>query len=307
MLRLLSAALAAFIILPAVALAQAGTERHRSDGALVLYEDVGFSGRSIRIDGAAPNFQYLGFNDRVSSIRVEGGPWEVCIDADYRGACQVIDSDLPDMSRWAFNDRISSARPVRFRGRGGDEGLTLWSERGYRGRSLTLIDTVEDLSRRGFNDDARSIEIHSGEWVVCEHADFRGRCEVLRRGTSDLARYNLDRRVSSVAPLDVYRRRNQPDYGGSGYGRVDIDNGVRGARSLFFPHPEVRGRPVAACLDDYGRDCGRRAADLACRAVGYGRAAHYAVDRGYGEAYFLGSRRYGSAREGVLVDLLCVR
>jgi len=68
------------------------------------------------------------------------------------------------MSQWAFNDRISSLRPVHSanrRGRIRKNGVTLWSDPNFTGRSVTLIDTEDNLRRQNFNDAARSIRVHS--------------------------------------------------------------------------------------------------------------------------------------------------
>ena len=92
----------------------AEAQRHdRGRGpSITLYDQPNYQGRSVVIDTDAENLDWLNFNDMASSIRVSGGQWEVCIDASYRGTCQVIDSDLPNMSQWA--SMTGSARSVPF-------------------------------------------------------------------------------------------------------------------------------------------------------------------------------------------------
>ncbi len=81
---------------------------------VTLYEHADFAGRSIRVIDAVPNLRDYGFNDRASSLVVEGGRWEVCEDARFGGRCIVLRrGDYPSMAAIGLNDRISSLRAVR--------------------------------------------------------------------------------------------------------------------------------------------------------------------------------------------------
>ena len=64
---------------------------------------------------------------------------------------------------------------------------------------------VNDL---GFNDLADSIVVARGEtWEICEHARYRGRCEIVdSESISDLARYGFQNRISSLRRVDGYSR-----------------------------------------------------------------------------------------------------
>lgn len=280
-------------------------------GVIHLYEDARFQGRSIRLDGEAPNLQRLNFNDRISSFRIEGdGQWEVCMDADYRGNCQVVEGDNPDMSRWSFNDQISSVRPLSARGPEGRGGLTLYTGPNYTGRAYNVDSDTSNLRNSGFNDLARSARVRAGSWTLCQHADYGGRCETIRSDVSDLSRFGLDREVSSVS------REGRGGWGPGGPGGPGrpggggdrrIEGGVDGQASIFFPRPQIGGYPVSACVDSRGgSSCGRQAADQLCRQTRYSRAAHYSVDRRGGQAWSIGERRPSQSRE-TLVDVLCVR
>ena len=304
----LLAALAGLVVTADVAEAQ----RHGRgrDASITLYDQPNYQGRSVVIETDAENLDWLNFNDMASSIRISGGQWEVCVDASYRGSCQVIDSDLPNMTQWAFNDRISSIRPVHDRGRRGrtrDNGVTLWSGPNFTGRSVTLIEPVDNLNRLGFNDAAQSIEVHSGNWTFCRHADYGGRCVEIDRDVRNLNAYNLNREISSAT--NQRRPRDDDDYGypgRPGYGSDRIEGGVNGVQSVFFARPTTNGYAIAACDGrSYGR-CGEQEADRLCRASGLGRAIHYGVERARGSVWSLGERRPVRGNEA-LVDVLCVR
>ena len=65
--RFAAAALAA-LTLTGTSLAQGGEERPR----ITVFDQAGYQGRSLVIDGDAPDLRWVQFNDRISSIRVEG-------------------------------------------------------------------------------------------------------------------------------------------------------------------------------------------------------------------------------------------
>jgi hypothetical protein len=48
--------------------------------------------------------------------------------------------------------------------------------------------------RSAFNDRARSVAVLAGQWEVCQHSDFTGRCVFLRYDVPDLAWYGHGRR-----------------------------------------------------------------------------------------------------------------
>ena len=110
--RLLLLGLAALPFLADAALSRAAW------ADIQVFEHTNFSGRSVRVGGAVPNLQAYGFNDRISSIRVYNGAWEVCEHANYQGRCLVINRDIYNLNQMNFAGAISSIRPVDQRGGG---------------------------------------------------------------------------------------------------------------------------------------------------------------------------------------------
>ena len=78
--------------------------------SMTVYENSNFRGASREFTSEDRNLGRTPFNDRISSIRVQGR-WEVCTDAEFRGRCRIIDGDVRNLSG-GFNDSISSVRPV---------------------------------------------------------------------------------------------------------------------------------------------------------------------------------------------------
>ena len=79
----------------------------------VLFEGANLSGRQFVIDNqVALNFDGTGFNDRASSLRVEGGYWVFCSDANFQGECRTFGpGDYPTLP-YGLNNRISSGRRI---------------------------------------------------------------------------------------------------------------------------------------------------------------------------------------------------
>ena len=88
-----------------------GRGRGQLRGSLELFSDVRFSGERRAFSDEVSNLQFVDFNDRARSLRVEGpGSWEICVDANYQN-CVVVNGDSPDLQRLGMTRRISSLRP----------------------------------------------------------------------------------------------------------------------------------------------------------------------------------------------------
>ncbi|MGE0497844.1 MAG: beta/gamma crystallin-related protein [Ramlibacter sp.] len=84
---------------------------------------------------------------------------------------------------------------------------TFYEGQGFRGRAFTADRALNDFGRAGFNDRASSVAVQRGRWEVCEHADFGGRCAVLRPGNyASLREMGLNDQISSVRPVRKGRR-----------------------------------------------------------------------------------------------------
>jgi uncharacterized protein YcfJ len=85
--------------------------------------------------------------------------------------------------------------------------ITFYQGEAFRGRAFTANKQVTNFDRSGFNDRSSSVVVDQGRWEVCEHANFGGRCVVLRRGSYDsLAKLGMENSISSVRPTN--RRKN---------------------------------------------------------------------------------------------------
>lgn len=174
---------------------------------VTFYQDNDFRGQSFTAERDVENFQRFGFNNRASVV-VQGERWEVCQDAWFEGRCVVLrPGRYPSLAAMGLNDRVSSARAVgRDERDDGAARITFYERDGFQGQAFTADRAVEDFRRSGFNDRASSIDVRSGDWVVCEDARFAGRCVMLQPGRyPSVSAMGLNDRISSV------RRANAND------------------------------------------------------------------------------------------------
>jgi len=232
-------------------------------GELTLFEDDNFRGRAVTVRETTDDLSRLGFNDKVSSIMVRSGTWEVCTDAGFRGNCKTL-APGEYRSMPGMNDAISS---VREDGRGNDNhgwrpGRDPDRGNGYgngRGASLELYSNngAARLDRDnsnfvtiGFNDRTTGISISNGYWQLCSDASYQGTCRIFGPGRHDDLGRGLEGRVSSARQVDEREARRQQQYEQSQYQQYPQQQQYqqpyqqRGA-ILLFPDADMRGEPLA--------------------------------------------------------------
>jgi uncharacterized protein YcfJ len=190
-----------------LALAAVMVAGHASAG-ITFYEHDNYHGRAYSAQQQIDNFKSIGFNDRASSVVVNGEDWEVCEHAEFHGRCMVLrPGSYPSLGAMDMNDRISSARPLVHEAWHGRRyappqlpaEIVLYEHENYAGRALTTQSAVTNFRDTGFNDRASSVVVFGERWEVCEHAEFRGNCLILRPGRyPSLAAMGFNDRISSV-------------------------------------------------------------------------------------------------------------
>jgi len=191
--------------------------------AIVVYSAPEFRGRSLVLSHDEADLRRVGLNDRIGSVRVLGGRWQICSDIDYAG-CRSVTGDIPDLGAIGWGSRVSSIREGNrswgdstgrpnygsgYNPGGGGYGdggyqnrvptLTLFDDQGFRGRSYSAQREVRNLADVGFNDMAASIRLSGGRWEVCTDKNFKGQCLIVDRDSYQLAT-NFLRQISSIRP-----------------------------------------------------------------------------------------------------------
>jgi hypothetical protein len=148
---------------------------------VVLFQDERFQGRFVALRGDTNDFNRVGFNDAASSMVIQHGTWEFCIDSNFRGQCLVLGPGQYRMLDPMLRNSISSARQVGQAGRPQSE-VELFSGPDFRGQKVVVRQDLDTLRALDFNDKAGSVIIHGGRWELCKHGDFKGPCVVYGPG-----------------------------------------------------------------------------------------------------------------------------
>lgn len=185
-------------VAPPVALPPAwGNDRVRVE----VYTNPNFAGAAMTVDSDMDNLRNTGFNDRIQSMRIYGGNWEVCEDRDYGGVCQIfgpgdyrrlppqLDRSISSLRRIANEPSWGSVIPggqsfiIAEPGAGRSRHpLWLYEHGNFAGRTIRAVGDVPDLGPTGMNDTASSVFISIGTWQFCEDSNYRGRCFTLGPG-----------------------------------------------------------------------------------------------------------------------------
>jgi len=134
--------------------------------------------------------------------------------------------------------------------------LTLFSDSNFNGQRITIDRDAPNLRDYDFNDRASSVVVSSGRWLLCEHANFGGRCAEFGPGEyRELPGFNDA--ISSARQIDRgwgrgrWRDHDRDDDRGGW--RDDDRGGWRGDRGgpdvLLFAGPRFEGQPVELSQD----------------------------------------------------------
>nr|WP_321439415.1 beta/gamma crystallin-related protein [uncultured Hyphomonas sp.] len=114
--------------------------------------------------------------------------------AVFAAPIAMVGCALADTDAYSYDPAVDDGPPA----------LILYSGANYSGEVREIYDPIHALPNLRFNDRARSIAVLSGQWEVCQHSDFTGRCVFLRYDVPDLAWYGLAGEISSVRPVYEY-------------------------------------------------------------------------------------------------------
>ena len=188
---------------PAAALPRPAVVESPPLGSVTFFETENFGGRRFSVDRPFSDFLAARFSEHAKSAVVEGNPWELCVDVDFRGGCRIL---LPGRYPTLANlgGRISSARPSyepRAEPRPGRPNnrasATLFSGPNLTGRALTLGGEGSGNLDGVFNDRASSLRVERGYWLFCSDANFSGECRTFGPGEYASLPPELDDRISS--------------------------------------------------------------------------------------------------------------
>ncbi len=94
-----------------LALAVTATTASAQSGSATVYRDRNFSGPAVAVSQANSNMR-LAF--RISSVRINGAPWQLCPEPNFRGKCLIVGETTPDMRAkyYGWTGQLQSMRPA---------------------------------------------------------------------------------------------------------------------------------------------------------------------------------------------------
>ncbi|XP_072047002.1 epidermal differentiation-specific protein-like [Amphiura filiformis] len=152
---------------------------------IVVYQDSDFKGASREITEDISDLNSVGFNDRISSIKVFGSVWVGYADTKYGGRQYILEEgDYKNSSSWnGSNDQLSSLKRLNTDNLGETGSIELYEHDNYGGKCETYEYEINNLKYYNFNDDVSSIKVKKGTWIIFDDADFKGRQYIVTEGS----------------------------------------------------------------------------------------------------------------------------
>jgi len=80
--------------------------------------------------------------------------------------------------------------------------IVVYDQPNFKGRTMTFRQAVPDLAAVKFDDKVASLAITgAGDWVLCEHRNYGGRCARVQGKAQSLKLFDIVGRVSSLYPV----------------------------------------------------------------------------------------------------------
>lgn len=159
-----------------------------------LYAEPDFIGTCLRLIADAPDLRQYGFDDRVSSVRMQGDfKATLYSDPAFTGMSTIVTGEVANLAGSDIGaDQATSlqirrgAAPLGVTCEGA--GVYLYAEANYQGRCVKFLDSVPDLRQFDFDNLASSMQI-IGNFSVAIYSDqaYRGQFSIIESSDPNLA------------------------------------------------------------------------------------------------------------------------
>lgn len=168
------------------------TQASASD--VMLHRDANCQGPSMSTIVATPDVNYP-----VDSVKVIGGPWEICRDTNYRNCVRVDRDGCSNLSDINFWGQVRSVRPASSGPSPVKPEAILYRDIGFSGPAVAIPEAKSDLSYVAFN--VRSIRVTGGSWELCSKKNYHGRCRTVSADMANLLPLGFSREIGSMRPV----------------------------------------------------------------------------------------------------------
>jgi len=189
---------------------------------MTIFQGRDFRGPSYTLKGNA-NLADVNFQNKVSSIVVRLGTWDVCTDRDLAGECVTLYPGEYPVLNGRLDNRIESMRVLDRQTLSQRDGVVIYSQPNFGGKSVDLKGDAATLASHGIQDQASSLKVRGGKWEFCTQPNFAGDCVTLAQGDYPSLEQRLNHRIESVREVARQVARNEPSYNRD-YARRDRDS-----------------------------------------------------------------------------------
>ncbi|MGB5295044.1 MAG: beta/gamma crystallin-related protein [Thermoanaerobaculia bacterium] len=170
--------------------------------SIIVFTGPDFRGQQQTFDRQAPRLRDVGWNDRIASVQIRGGKWQLCRQESFR-ECIRVSKDVSNLASSGMDYAVNSLRPVRGDqppSTSGTPSITVFEGSGFRGQQRSFQGSIPRLRNQGWSDRIGSVVVGAGEWEICVEEEFRD-CVTISEDQPDLTSQRLDYRVRSLRPV----------------------------------------------------------------------------------------------------------
>jgi len=171
--------------------------------SIIVFTGPDFRGEQQTFDRAAPRLADAGWDDRIASVKLRGGEWQLCR-AESFSECIRVSGDVSNLDRWGMDYAVNSLRPVpgdQPPSTSGTPSITVFEGSGFRGQQRGFQGSIPRLRNQGWSDRIGSVVVGAGEWEICAEEEFRD-CFTVTENQAELTSKRLDYRIRSLRPVE---------------------------------------------------------------------------------------------------------
>ncbi|XP_072892619.1 epidermal differentiation-specific protein-like [Hemitrygon akajei] len=167
---------------------------------IILYDELDFNGSHKEFADNISDLADEIFSDAARSLKVHGQHWVAYTEAKFRGKFKVFGQGDHE-SLGELDQKIRSLRLVKEDLKNPE--IILYEHVDYQGSSRSIEETVNDLTRAGFNDLVSSHKVKQGVWILYQDMNLTGERLITFKGDQwpNYVPLGWNDKLSSLKPL----------------------------------------------------------------------------------------------------------
>lgn len=171
--------------------------------SITVFTGPDYRGEQQTFDRASPRLADVGWDDRIASVQIRGGEWQLCR-AERFTKCVRVSRDESNLARLGIDYAVNSLRPIRgdqVPPSSGTPSITVFEGSGFRGQERSFQGAIPRLRNQDWSDRIGSVVVGAGEWEICAEEEFRD-CVTVSADQVDLTQQRLEYRIRSIRPVE---------------------------------------------------------------------------------------------------------